>query len=125
MDDKYKCRFCNSENTISEFRNDKQQFGTKCYDCNKYTFQPKEESKHRESKHHDLVKKRGINYCECCLRDKNDIPTPSTLEGHHVIEYKDNGTDDMTNVWVLCTSCHKLVHHQRTYLGHYKKINKI
>lgn len=54
-----------------------------------------------------------------CLRLEAELPATQDLDGHHVVEYSAGGTDDRTNVWILCTSCHRLVHHQRTYLGHY------
>ena len=115
------CRKCGSLNVINEFREDRQQYGTKCNDCNAYTWQPKEDNKYkRESKHLDLVSKKGLNYCEWCLRKKEDIPPPGTLEGHHIIEYSDGGSDEINNILILCSSCHKRCHHDRTYFGHYK-----
>ena len=119
----FKCRKCESSNVIEEWREDRQQFATRCNDCKMFTWQLKDlDNKYRrESKHYDLVKKKGVDFCEVCLRKKDDIPPPGTLEGHHIIEYKDGGSDDNTNILVVCTACHKLIHHQRTYLGHYKK----
>lgn len=59
-----------------------------------------------------------------CLRDLKDIPLPQVLEGHHVVEFQDGGSDDRSNVWIVCTACHKLIHYQRTYLGHFKNLFK-
>ena len=116
------CRACQSDNIYSEWRPDREQYGIKCHDCNKYTWHPKEASKNRHAKHQELVKKKGVYYCEWCLRDKEFLPLPEILEGHHIIEYKDGGTDDLSNILVLCTKCHKQCHHDRVYLGHYKKM---
>ncbi len=117
------CRNCNSSNVTNEFRDDRQQFGTKCHDCNKYTWQPKESNTYkRESKHIGLVNKIGITYCQWCLRSKENIPAPGTLEAHHIIEYAEGGTDDKNNILILCSSCHKQCHHDRTYFGHYLNI---
>jgi len=53
-----------------------------------------------------------------CLIKEVDLPPRETLEGHHVVEYANGGTDDADNVWVVCTACHKLIHWRRTYLEH-------
>jgi len=56
-------------------------------------------------------------YCELCLRHKRDLPPRQTLEGHHVIPCKYEGASAVENIWTLCTSCHRLVEHMRTYHG--------
>jgi hypothetical protein len=115
------CRFCNSSNVINEFNEGKQQYGTKCLDCNKYTWQPKIDNKYkRQSKHTDLVNKKDLDYCQWCLRNKTEIPPPGTLEAHHILEYSEGGTNELDNILILCSSCHKQCHHDRTYFGHYK-----
>lgn len=43
------------------------------------------------------------------------------LEVHHVVEIQHGGEDDPANIWVLCTDCHKTVHHRRTYLYEHHK----
>ncbi len=47
-----------------------------------------------------------LGYCEVCgLRE------PSALERHHMIPRTDpNCTEDISNIAVLCGSCHNLVH---------------
>jgi len=116
------CRKCDSPDIELEYREAMQQYLTRCNACKAVTWQPKEGTKNRESKHKDLVKKKGLDYCECCLRKKEDIPAPGTLEAHHILEYAEGGTDDLANILILCTYCHKDTHQKRTYLGHYKKI---
>lgn len=66
-----------------------------------------------------LARKFSRGFCELCLRRAEHLPLPQTLEGHHIIPVEQGGTDERSNVQILCTSCHRLVHHQRTYLGHY------
>ena len=116
------CRKCQSSNIDLEYREDRQQYSSRCKDCGQFTWQPKEDSKGRESKHLDIVKKIGIDYCEWCLRKRKEIPPPGTLEAHHIIEYKDGGTSEDYNILILCTACHKQCHHDRTYYSHYKNI---
>jgi len=59
----------------------------------------------------------GIEYCQLCLRHKNKLGKFETLEIHHVIEINKHGEDIKENTWLLCTCCHKLTHHLRTYLN--------
>ena len=93
----------------------------KCNNCDTHLcFIKHTKSKNRESKHKELVKESNINYCEWCMRTKDEIPLPGTLEAHHIVEYANGGTDDLSNILILCTACHKQCHHDRTYYGHYK-----
>lgn len=116
------CRKCYSENVTNTFHDGKQQYLTRCADCSAVTWQPKDEADkyRREAKHLDLVKKYNGTHCQWCARTKEEIPPPGTLEAHHIIEYKDGGTDDRENILILCTCCHKDCHQKRTYFGHYK-----
>jgi 5-methylcytosine-specific restriction endonuclease McrA len=95
-----------------------------CATCGRFQ---KWESKPRELKTVDprsevskkLVAEFSQGFCEMCLRRKSELPLPQTLEGHHVVPVALNGSDDRSNIWILCTSCHRRIHHERTYLGHY------
>ncbi|MEI6225755.1 MAG: HNH endonuclease [Deltaproteobacteria bacterium] len=113
------CPKCGSE----DFRPapDKER-GCYCNWCGAFWWQPKPENEKakRPSKHRELAKKYGQGFCELCMRPEQSLPGPQVLEGHHVVEYEDGGTDERTNVWVICTPCHIHVHHLRTYLGHYQ-----
>lgn len=66
-----------------------------------------------------LVARYSQGFCELCLRRKEDLPEPQTLEGHHKVQVSQGGTDDRENLWILCTACHRWIHWQRTYTGHY------
>jgi hypothetical protein len=91
-----------------------------CTRCNSHIdFIKQNNSNNRESKHKNLVKEKGIDYCEWCLRKREEIPLPGTLEAHHIVEYSNGGTDQLNNILILCTACHKQCHHDRTYYGHY------
>ena len=58
----------------------------------------------------------GIDACQVCLRDKFRLGS-GQLHSHHVVAIKDGGKDEPGNIWVVCTSCHRLIHHQRTYVN--------
>ena len=75
---------------------------------------PKNKNKRKSNKYtpEDL----GLCYCLMCLRDRSDLINSETLESHHIIQISHGGEDVPENIWILCTPCHKLVHHNRTYL---------
>lgn len=54
------------------------------------------------------------NYCQWCGR-RREMLGPGTLEIHHIVPIKDGGEDHPSNIMVLCTACHKEVHHRRLY----------
>jgi hypothetical protein len=60
----------------------------------------------------------NINWCQMCLLDKSDLGYAETLETNHIDDNPQNC--DRLNLLVVCSSCHKLIHHQRTYrYNHY------
>ena len=67
----------------------------------------------------ELIRKFSRGWCEACRRSKDQLPKPETLEAHHVIPVRDHGDDTRENIWIVCTPCHRLIEHYRTYLGHY------
>ena len=99
-----------------------------CDDCDErfVAWGPKPDSlkKRRAAGHKklsDQLKRRGIDYCQICLRHETELPRPEVLMGHHVIEHQVNGSADPENAWQLCTACHALVHWRRTYESHKKE----
>lgn len=91
----------------------------RCVKCGKhcgYLPYPKNEGKRTESskyKPEDL----GINSCQMCMRHGERLGNRETLEMHHIEEVQHGGVDEPENLWVLCTPCHRYVHHQRRYLN--------
>ena len=62
--------------------------------------------------HSKLAKERRINKLstlECTICHYHD--EPRILEIHHILERCNGGTDDVSNLIVLCPNCHSLVHH--------------
>jgi len=57
----------------------------------------------------------NIYECQICRRKKEHLGERETLEVHHVLPVQHGGEDVPGNIWVVCTSCHKLIHHQQTY----------
>ena len=71
------------------------------------------------------AKRLQIETCQCCLRSLEKLGDNENLEIHHVVPVKYGGADTLDNIWVLCTTCHKEVHHRRVYFnGHMEKFFK-
>lgn len=95
---------------------------TECGRCSRFIdWIPKpatETTKHKRPKEHaSLVTKFSKGYCELCGFDKDQLPFSETLHAHHVARYCEDGEASRENTWILCTACHALVEHQRTYRG--------
>lgn len=75
----------------------------------------KEHAKKRTHASQHSPQSLGIECCELCLRPKRGLGIRQTLEIHHKIEVEVGGPDKRSNIWVLCTPCHKLLHHMRIY----------
>jgi predicted HNH restriction endonuclease len=67
----------------------------------------------RPTQHLNLV----ADICEMCMRTLNEFPKGTTLEAHHVMEFKDDGSNARENIWIICTACHRMIHWIRTYHG--------
>jgi len=93
-----------------------------CPDCNTFIgwggkSQPiKNGNGERERSSQWTAKRLGFDACQICLRHKNHLGA-GRLEVHHVIPIEEDGQDTPDNIHILCTSCHREVHHRRTYLN--------
>jgi len=89
-----------------------------CEVCNEFIkWKPKDKNKDKRPPNRLSPEDISIRYCELCLRQKTRLGTHETLEIHHKIEINDGGQDIKENILVVCTHCHKLIHHVRTYMN--------
>ena len=91
-----------------------------CCGCSRFLAwlpKPDTEQSRRPAAHRDLVQKYSRGLCEMCGAKKENLPKGQTLEAQHVAEYQHGGGNDRTNIWIVCTGCHKLIHWARTYHG--------
>jgi len=91
-------------------------------DCSRWLFwvpKPKNENSTKRKDTKGLLEKFSRGFCEICLRKDYQLPRSEGLEAHHIIEKKDGGNEEKDNIQIVCTKCHKWIHHERTYLGHY------
>jgi len=87
-----------------------------CGSCWGFIKKPENLGKREKNKH--TPSSLDIDFCQLCLRTRQDLINHETLESHHIIEVASpyNGPDIPENIWVLCTPCHRLLHHQRKYI---------
>lgn len=86
-----------------------------CYQCGRFIgWVAKPDGDKRRRRGTKKLAKRmednGVDYCQICLKKRQELPDHETFVAHHVIEVRDGGTDDPGNIWHLCTTCHEMVH---------------
>jgi 5-methylcytosine-specific restriction endonuclease McrA len=87
---------------------------------------PDNEKRPRRKSNLDLlqsIEAKQRTYCWRCLRSSSvlkGLRPPLGLEVHHVIEVTAGGTDDASNLQVLCAECHEETHRDRRRYGRYE-----
>ena len=127
------CKICQREiEPVFKLRPDTRHYGEqRCPRCQTFL---KWEPKPPEVKERNGARKKqptnyssdvlGIYHCQMCLRTKDMLGRNESLLVHHVLEQQDGGSDTPDNIWILCSHCHALTHHVRTYLyRHFVKGN--
>jgi len=97
-----------------------------CYHCNKWIKWIKnpetpERTRNKTSvldiqtvlKHHNF----NGEFCFFCLRKREQLGIKETLTLDHVQELSKGGKDEIENLQVLCSACHKLKNWSRLYLN--------
>ena len=56
-------------------------------------------------------------FCFFCLRDKDQLGTNEVLTLDHIQELSKGGKDELENLQILCTACHKLKNWARLYMN--------
>ena len=119
----YTCGSCNSKRQFRILGPHKGGHYARinCADCGGFIKWEADPSKKKISRKGQakLVDKFSQGYCESCLRLSDELPSPQTIEAHHIIPVEAGGGNNKDNIQIVCTPCHRLIHHQRTYLGHY------
>ena len=122
--DKYYCSRCgdNQETFVTLLPEGKHYAKRNCCRCGGYiAFVKKPENEKKRSKNKFTASDMGIDFCQLCLRQITRLGDRGVLEVHHVEEIHNGGEDTKDNAWVVCSSCHRLIHHQRTYLNEHTK----
>ena len=124
IQEKITCNGCKTEvTTIVELLESGPHYAKEtCANCGKFIrFSKKPSNEKKRPPNKFLPKDLDVDHCQMCLRSGERLGRYGVLESHHVVEIKDNGQDVPSNIWVLCSSCHRLVHHQRVYINDHLK----
>jgi len=121
----YPCKQCDAnvvaDRNIDDPASDIHGYKLYCVDCGSFVGwsgckKDIKKNGERQFSSQWTAKSVGIDYCQICLRNKTDLGQSERVEPHHIIEISEGGEDSRKNIMWLCTCCHRLVHHQRTYL---------
>ena len=121
------CRYCGEVETWVRERPDTVHgYEVCCKECNLHiAWAGKPESREKIIKRPSCKTpdELEIDWCQLCLLPKHTLGAYETLHTHHIDDNPQN--NDRLNIMVVCTSCHKLIEHQRTYrYNHYvRKVN--
>ena len=67
----------------------------------------------------ELMEVKGIDFCEICLRRKDQLGKRGFFEVHHIS--KDPSNNNIGNLLLTCKACHSFIHHLQTYLNDHMK----
>lgn len=59
----------------------------------------------------------NIDCCFFCLRKREELGKSETLTIDHIIELAQGGDDQIWNMQILCSACHKLKNWARLYIN--------
>ena len=121
------CRYCGEKINTSIIKTDNTvHYGyLRCNKCNKFSHwvsNPNGEIRQTNRlvkldvaevcKYHNF----STEHCFFCLREKKDLGVHETLTVDHIEELDKGGKDEIPNMQVLCSACHKLKNWSRLYL---------
>ena len=118
------CQGCHKETPHNEISrpDTKHEAELRCSVCGRFWgWKAKEKNTGNRPRNKHTPESLDISECQLCRRSSDHLGTNEILEVHHIIEISKNGEDVPENIWVLCSSCHSLVHHQRTYLNEHMR----
>lgn len=69
----------------------------------------------------DIIKYYGYEKTFCFFCGRTQLGLSETFEREHIKELKDGGSDQLNNLQILCTACHKLKLWTRTYLNKHQE----
>jgi len=97
-------------------------------DCPKHGFikwlpseKNKDKKRRRASKYslYEVAKYHNFKepFCFFCLRKKEQLGVKETLTIDHIQELSIGGKDELSNLQILCSACHKLKNWARLYMN--------
>lgn len=127
MDKRFECKYCGTTETFIRPRPDTiHGFEICCKQCTKHITwagKPRNRIKHEKRPPCPSPDDLNIDWCQICLLPKAFLGALETLHTHHIDDNPQNC--ERSNLIVVCSSCHKLIEHQRTYrYNHYIRLFK-
>lgn len=128
--DKNKCFRCKGELVFKETPEFMHYGKIVCSKCDffvKWMSNPENEDVRTKTSRHTLQQvlqfhKKEKGLCFFCLRTKEQLGECEGLTRDHIEEINDGGKDELENLQVLCTACHKLKNWMRLYMNwHFNK----
>ncbi len=128
------CKSCGSSNLeLIETPNSIHYAKIMCRDCglwNKFIKNPNSQrirtktSKYKIDQVLKFYNKKEA-FCFFCLRKKEELGEFETITIDHIEELNKGGKDELQNLQILCSACHKLKNWTRLYMNwHLKKLYK-
>lgn len=123
------CDSCNGEKIIVPTPNTVHHSKEICSKCGKWfrwIKNPEKENKRtKTSKCKNQAILRHHNYkeefCFFCLRTKEQLGKHETITRDHIQELDKGGKDELQNIQLLCSACHKLKNWARLYMNWHLK----
>ena len=120
------CKECNSRLIFSETPNNVHYGRMDCPKCKKWikwVSNPETREKNRTKTsivNIEQVKtyhKYSKEFCFFCLREKSELGLHETLTLDHIEELNKEGKDEIENLQILCSACHKLKNWAKLYIN--------
>jgi len=125
-----KCDMCSQGHIVFKLTPESVHYGKMiCDSCEKWfkwVPQPNPEgirkkvSKHRIERVLDFYKMKEP-ICFFCLRNQKQLGFSETLTRDHIVELDKGGKDEVENLQILCSACHKLKNWMRLYNNWHRK----
>lgn len=117
------CRYCGGKEFKEIERPDTQhKIELRCVSCGKFWGWKGLNNKNQRKNSsryslRDVVEYHNLPFpfCFFCLRKEDELPPSQTLTRDHILELNLGGKDDLSNIQILCTACHKLKNWARLY----------
>lgn len=110
---KLQCKNCDGTNLITILRPDTPHFAEiRCDDCGKFlkwlSNPNKNNTIRNKSSKYKLESLIPNDFCWFCTRTKEQLGIREGLTIDHKKPIEEGGIDEISNLMVLCTACHKL-----------------
>lgn len=124
------CKWCGSNNLIFTETPNLTHFGridcSVCHKWNRWVTSPEKDGLRNKTSRFNLPQVLKFydkeEMCFFCLRRREQLGEGETITIDHIEELSNGGKDELNNLQILCSSCHKLKNWVNLYMNkHLKK----